>query len=197
MKNRQSYHKNYYTKNKKKIQEKYKNYYKENKKIILKKAKNYRKKHKKSISKMKKKYHQKNKEKFNLRSKNYYHNNKKRVRKTTISWLKSSRGRFMMAKHAAKKRKLVWNISYEEYTNINQNKCFYSTKHILPEQGSGLDRIDNNKGYLINNVIPCCTNCNLGRANRYTVTEWKIMINALEDHKEKQLSDSDIIDQSQ
>lgn len=37
----------------------------------------------------------------------------------------------------------------------------------------GLDRIDNLKGHLKDNVLPCCTKCNRTRGDRFTVEEMK------------------------
>jgi hypothetical protein len=45
--------------------------------------------------------------------------------------------------------------------------------------GAHLDRIDNNKGYLFNNVLPCGSLCNSIRMNNLTVEETKDCINAI------------------
>ena len=31
---------------------------------------------------------------------------------------------------------------------------------------NGLDRVDNEKGYTIDNVVPCCKHCNYAKRNR-------------------------------
>lgn len=51
------------------------------------------------------------------------------------------------------------------YCNIEP---FVSTK-IINNNGAehflynGIDRIDNNKGYVLNNVVPCCKQCNFAK----------------------------------
>lgn len=53
--------------------------------------------------------------------------------------------------------------------NIYNKECIYcgSKKNV------GCDRIDNTKGHLQNNCVPCCTRCNLTRANRFSYEEMK------------------------
>ena len=71
-------------------------------------------------------------------------------------------------------------LSKEEYCNIfaNDPKCTYCDE-LIRSTGSGLDRIDNSKGYQINNVLPCCGTCNDIRGNNLTVEEMKIAMAAI------------------
>ena len=34
----------------------------------------------------------------------------------------------------------------------------------IPFKRNGIDRVDNSKGYTIDNVIPCCRNCNIAKS---------------------------------
>lgn len=88
--------------------------------------------------------------------------------------------RFFKSLDSAKRRGLSWSISLEQFTELLAQPCFYSPNHIKGETGSGLDRIDNMKGYITGNVLPCCAKCNRSRGDRYTVEQWSIMISALE-----------------
>ena len=38
-----------------------------------------------------------------------------------------------------------------------------------------IDRIDNNKGHEINNVVPCCYECNVARGNNFSFEEMKLL----------------------
>ncbi len=87
--------------------------------------------------------------------------------------------RFKVAQDSAKRRNLKFNINYEIYEKLISLPCDYCKSDIYNEMGVGLDRLDNNKGYTTSNVVPCCGNCNLGRTNRYTHEEWKVMVQAL------------------
>jgi hypothetical protein len=45
----------------------------------------------------------------------------------------------------------------QEPSNLKKNKSKWNPEQILY---SGLDRVDNNKGYLVDNIVPCCFICN-------------------------------------
>lgn len=60
-------------------------------------------------------------------------------------------------RYNAKKRQILFALTPEEYVNIINNNCYLcGIKYDLP----GLDRIDSNKDYTIDNVKACCSNCN-------------------------------------
>lgn len=88
--------------------------------------------------------------------------------------------RFKRAIQSASKRRLEWTITFEQFQEHIKKSCHYWEAHPMPETGSNMDRIDNSKGYHIDNVIPACTNCNLTRGNRHTVTVFKVMVVAKE-----------------
>lgn len=76
-------------------------------------------------------------------------------------------------KYQAEKRNLLWNLSDEEALEIMSKPCFYCgtvpnvSRRYLDHQPfvcNGMDRVDNDQGYVGENVVPCCTNCN--RAKR-------------------------------
>lgn len=93
--------------------------------------------------------------------------------------------RYWKAKADANTRGIVWEIPQEEFNiHIKQNKCYYGD-HSLEKTGSGYDRIDHSKGYFLDNVVSCCKNCNFTRGNRYTVEEFKIMMDALNEYRKK------------
>lgn len=87
--------------------------------------------------------------------------------------------RWKNTQSAAKQRGLKVNLSKNEYFDLIVKPCNYCGKNTANEVGCGLDRLDNNKDYMIGNVVPCCGDCNSGRGDRYTPTEWQIMVNAL------------------
>lgn len=75
-------------------------------------------------------------------------------------------------KFSAKRRDLDWNLNKDFVEKLIVKKCFYDNsppsnlifkqrKHITRQFAyNGLDRIDNTKGYEIDNVVPCCKTCN-------------------------------------
>lgn len=86
-------------------------------------------------------------------------------------YLRSIKGKYSYSKRKAAKRKLSWIITLEQYEYLLKQPCYYCKTIILNDYGCGLDRIDNSKGYLINNVLPCCKECNRIRHTYLTVRE--------------------------
>ncbi len=95
---------------------------------------------------------------------------KSRIRRKTPS------ARFDQLLRASKNRNLPSNITLEVYLKLTENnQCIYCMGP-LPLSGIGLDRIDNLKGYLLDNVLPCCGECNRIRSDVYTIEEMKTII---------------------
>ena len=70
-------------------------------------------------------------------------------------------------KASASKRGYSFELTLDEISSLSQQVCTYCGKE--PEQFlssfpnfiyNGLDRLDNNIGYLESNVVPCCFICN-------------------------------------
>jgi len=82
--------------------------------------------------------------------------------------------RFDVAKKSAtRKRKRAnrkrWELTLVQYTSLLKKRCYYCK---WPNNSNyiGLDRIDNAiRVYRIDNVLPCCTECNLARNTNFTV----------------------------
>jgi hypothetical protein len=70
-----------------------------------------------------------------------------------------------------------WKLTKEQVREIISQPCFYCgipfSNNFGEKHGfnggvkyNGLDRIDNDKGYIIDNVVPCCRSCNIAKNNR-------------------------------
>lgn len=78
---------------------------------------------------------------------------------------------FQKYKKSAEYRNISFDLKFEPFISLVFNPCFYcgdSLKSVSkrPEVNqelayTGLDRIDSKKGYEINNVVPCCCDCNV------------------------------------
>lgn len=68
--------------------------------------------------------------------------------------------RFYLAGWVAKKRGLLWQITYDEWFSVQKNPCDYCGTSLVGVTGSSLDRVDSSKGYTLANVRPCCRLCN-------------------------------------
>jgi len=92
-------------------------------------------------------------------------------------------------KQGAKYRNLKWTLTDEEVRDLIQKPCYYCGK--LPENhlnnkdiqnhcrgdfpSNGLDRIDNSKGYTIDNVVSCCYKCNAMK-EKQSISEFRNQI---------------------
>lgn len=77
----------------------------------------------------------------------------------------------------AKNRKIDWQLSRDEFRSLVTQPCHYcgkppsSTKsnNTRPTKWSqflynGIDRIENEVGYIVENTVPCCSECNFAKA---------------------------------
>jgi len=107
-------------------------------------------------------------------SKAWAKSNPDRHREKSLAWAKanpirckqirdktqrSQRDRFTRARRRAEQRNLEWSISYEKFGEFIKQSCHYCHGN-LNEMGAGLDRKDNQHGYTLDNVVPCCWQCN-------------------------------------
>ena len=79
------------------------------------------------------------------------------IRKARRLWTNTPRGRLKSYKDNAKKGGHVWALSDEEFLSFWEKPCHYCGGGI---KTIGLDRVENSKGYILENVVPCCSVCN-------------------------------------
>lgn len=83
---------------------------------------------------------------------------------------------------SAERRELTWALSYEEFYNMSQLACTYCgvpprQHHAGDAPGppmfifNGVDRVNNNRGYEVDNCVTCCYQCNLSKRN-LTMKDW-------------------------
>lgn len=90
-----------------------------------------------------------------------------------------------LAKGCAKKRGLSWELSKDQLVELRSKPCTYCGGD-LPKTGSGLDRLDNAKGYTLDNVVSCCTSCNRTRGDRLTHEEMHHVVKCLREYRQAQ-----------
>lgn len=108
-----------------------------------------------------KQWYENNKERAKEASKQWYENNKGRRSSYEAVYYRTTEGRYVQLKGSAKRRDLEMQISFEQYAElIKDNKCYYCDASLVGSAGYSLNRVDSNKGYLVENVKPCCKFCN-------------------------------------
>lgn len=93
--------------------------------------------------------------------------NRKDVAKKFRSTLK---GQYKKARDTAAASNREFTITFEQFSSIRQHNCYYCGD-VLPTSGSGLDRKNNNVGYILYNVVACCTDCNKTKGDRLSFKE--------------------------
>ncbi len=100
----------------------------------------------------------------------------KRKIKFSRAWY---RRRFDRTKRNAKDRNKKFELSFEEFCRIRtykNEKCFYcgSIRGLF-----SIERLDNMKGYNVQNCVVACWRCNKIKSKDYTMEEMKILGRAL------------------
>ena len=92
-------------------------------------------------------------------------------------------------KQGAKQRNIEWKISDDLALRLFQLDCFYCGKPPSQEKKvssrgkyvyNGIDRVDNSKGYIEGNVVPCCGVCNKAKSDK-SYAEFKSWIFSVSD----------------
>jgi len=64
-------------------------------------------------------------------------------------------------RRGARLRNYEWSLEEQDTSGLFLSDCYYCGKPSVEGlKIHGLDRIDNNKGYHLDNVVPCCEQCN-------------------------------------
>ena len=91
------------------------------------------------------------------KKRDYYQKHKEEIRERLTTYYWSLTSQYHEYKKRAKKKKMDFEISKEDSKLFYNTNCYYCGDDF---KGMGIDRIDNNKGYVLNNVVPCCSRCN-------------------------------------
>lgn len=66
------------------------------------------------------------------------------------------------------KKGTLSDLTYEQWETFWQKPCSYCKTAI---ENVGIDRVDNNIGYIFSNCVACCYRCNVAKGN-LTIEEW-------------------------
>lgn len=83
-------------------------------------------------------------------------------------------GRFTYSKAISRCAGWSWSLSESEYSVLVCQSCHYCGFALTPT-GIGLDRKDSERGYEIDNVVPCCRECNVAKNTWFTYEEMLII----------------------
>ena len=118
------------------------------------------------------------------------------IKRRLVFGLASIRQSIIRYKNSAKKRGYEYTLTEEQFKEITQQDCYYcgakpSNIHKSPIGNgdyiyNGIDRVDNNKGYTIENIVPCCGICNQAK-HKLTLQEFKDWIKKVYSNMEKKI----------
>lgn len=108
---------------------------------------------------------------------------------------------FVVYRYEANKRKLEFHLSEEKFLRLTKKNCTYcgiepkqvytgTGKKSSPYLYNGVDRIDNNMGYINTNVCPCCKVCNQAK-HSMSILEFQEWVNRLVNFQLKRRKQSD------
>lgn len=85
-------------------------------------------------------------------------------------------------KQKARQRGKVWALTPLEAFTLIISSCYYcGFTPKWPENRVGIDRVDNSKGYEIDNCVSCCITCNSAK-NDLSETEFKEWVKKIYNH---------------
>jgi hypothetical protein len=77
-------------------------------------------------------------------------------------------------KNNAKSRELKFELTKEQFHSLVSTSCHYCGT--CQENGNGIDRVDNSKGYTMDNVVSCCSLCNIRIKQEWN---WEVVLDHL------------------
>ena len=95
-----------------------------------------------------------------------------------------------------KRKKISFNLKLSQIINISSMNCYYCGE---PPRNikwrryfcfiyQGIDRMNNKKGYSIDNVVPCCLSCNSIKGDRLSHQEMILVAQVLLGYRKAKLA---------
>jgi len=81
------------------------------------------------------------------------------------SWIDSGSVSYNAYQSRANKKNLDFLLSKDQFNNIKSQNCYYCHKENTNTHKNGIDRKNNLIGYIENNCITCCRECNQMKSN--------------------------------
>jgi hypothetical protein len=116
----------------------------------------YRQKNPELIKKIQKEYYDKHRDKRIKNAQNWQKQNKEKALETRRAYMSTTKGRLNSVKASANTRKIVFELTDEQAISIMEKPCHYCGEN----SKIGIDRIDSDKNYTLDNSLPCCAMCN-------------------------------------
>lgn len=120
-----------------------------------------------------------NPDKVKIIKNNFSKNHPEVTKKYLKDYQVTLKGKYRTMKGSGVKRNYDVSLTLEDFEKIVSKPCAYCGEN---EKRIGIDRIDNTKGYTIENSNPCCTICNMMKKTM-TVSEFISHIKKIHNYK--------------
>ena len=116
------------------------------------------------------KHYQNRKVEYKIKHAEYRKKHRKHILEQVKGYGHTLSGKYTTYKSSAKKRNHKFEFSLFDFATLILKPCYYCGK----KDGiyNGIDRLDNNKGYVKGNCVSCCKSCNYAKRN-YPLEEFK------------------------
>ena len=94
---------------------------------------------------------------------------------------RTNKSRFSISRSRAKTRQIPWKLTLEEWVGLVIGQDCHYCNGEMSQTGVGLDRKDNDLGYVLENVTPCCAVCNRIKGQVLTYEEMLAVAKLLKD----------------
>ena len=92
------------------------------------------------------------------------------------------RERYCRYRSSAKERHIAFNLTLDQALSLFHARCAY-----CGDKTSGIDRLDNTKGYELTNVVPACTTCNYAKG-KFEVKSFLAWAERVRNHQKVSIS---------
>lgn len=103
-------------------------------------------------------YRKEHQSEYREKKRNYYQEKKELILLGNSKWRQTLNGKYVSYRNSANQRKIDWNLTKEDFEKFWQLDCYYCGDKIST---IGIDRKNSSIGYEIENILPCCSNCNI------------------------------------
>ena len=119
-----------------------------------------------------------NKEKVCERRRSWRESNKEKRNLQHREYRRTLKGRYSERKKKCAQTDRSFTLTFQEYCKIVSDPCYYCAYNFGKpvEAGCGLDRLDSNLGYDLDNVVSCCKDCNTVKSDLITPDEMKAIM---------------------
>lgn len=83
--------------------------------------------------------------------------------------------------YSSKKRNKEFQLTKEQFQEIIENDCYLCGNPNSDINNNGIDRLDNEIGYILGNCRPCCSSCNYMKRD-YRMIDFLSHVNKIYDH---------------